>query len=114
MIATQPTLFEQRQPKLDSVETLEKVLRASGEWLTASQILALLNLKESESGKRAVRLLASESEWIISSPGSPGYKHLEHCTAEELNHIANSLISQGKEMIKRGLRIRRNAHKIFG
>ncbi len=101
-------LFESR-PGDANVVWLEAMLLQRSEWLTARQIIAasLDHLHD-----RDVRELASASKWIIS--GQRGYKHLEHATTEETQHAANWLISQGKKMIKRGIAIRTNGHKLLG
>ena len=88
---------------------LEEMLRGAGTWMSARDITLSTR---GVVGDRAVRALASGSPWIIS--GQKGYKHLEHATAEEIAHASNWLISQGKVMIRRGLRIRRNSHRMIG
>jgi len=101
-------LFESR-PGDANVQWLELLLQQSHDWMTARQIIAACFGKLHD---RDVRELASASRWIIS--GQRGYKHIEHATAEESAHAANWLISQGKKMIKRGIAIRTNAHKLLG
>jgi hypothetical protein len=101
-------LFEAK-PGDANVVWLELLLKNSTDWLTARQIIASCFGKLHD---RDVRELASASKWIIS--GQRGYKHIEHATAEESAHAANWLISQGKKMIKRGIGIRQNAHKLLG
>ena len=36
---------------------------------------------------------------------------MSHATTAEIDHSAAWLVSQGKKMIKRGLLLRRNAHR---
>ena len=111
----QKDLFEQPRHSADAdVQWFEKLLRNHGDWLTAAEVLNLVLRKPSDDNKRWIRELASRSEWILSGPGSPGYKHIEHCTPEEIKHFKNALISQGKDMIRRGIKIARSAHQIFG
>lgn len=63
---------------------------------------------------RQIRQLAQQADgMIISGPGSPGYCHLHHCPTEALSHIAETLISQGKAMIRRGIKTRKRAHTII-
>lgn len=95
-----------------NVAWLEKLLREHGRWLTASDLLRWCGREESEDGKRLFRSLANASGWIIS--GQKGYKHIEHSSPEEIAHASNWMISQGKTMIKRGILIRKNAHKRIG
>lgn len=104
----QLNLFE-RAPDDANVQWLEKLLKDSACWMTASDISLSTGGRV---GDRDLRALASASEWIIS--GQRGYKHIEHATPEENAHASNWLISQGKIMIKRGCRIRRNAHRRIG
>jgi hypothetical protein len=91
---------------------LENLLKQARAWVTATEILYSIGKPASEDQKRWLRRLASASCWIIS--GQKGYKHIEHATAEEIDHCANGLESQAKEMSDRAGGIRRNAHRIFG
>ena len=43
--------------------------------------------------------------------GQQGYKLADHATAAEITHASAWLISQGKEMIRRGIKIRARAHQ---
>ena len=100
----QPDLFA--PPPATDVRWLEQMLRGANCWMTAKDIFVSTFGRV---GDRDLRALASSSEWIIS--GQKGYKHLEHATPEEVAHARNWLVSQGKAMIKRGLRLERNAHR---
>jgi hypothetical protein len=104
----QPDLFT-APPEDISTRWLEGMLKGAACWMTASDISMSTHGRVSD---RDLRALASASEWIIS--GQKGYKHIEHATVEENAHASNWLISQGKAMIKRGCRIRRNAHRRIG
>lgn len=105
----QPDLFTPR-PQVNAEESwLETLLFGAQCWMSARAIM------ETTKGRvidREIRQVASESSKIIS--GQKGYKHIAHATAEEVNHSANWLISQGKKMIRRGIAQRNEAHKIFG
>ncbi|HYG36371.1 MAG TPA: hypothetical protein VEC99_16375, partial [Clostridia bacterium] len=68
--------------------------------------------EDSDDSRRWVRALAQASDWVIS--GQKGYKHLSHATAEEVNHFIHWMESQGKKMIGRAERMRRNAHGVLG
>lgn len=73
---------------------------------TAAILTQALNLTD-----RKIRQLAQASDGlIVSGPGSPGYCHLHHCPTEILHHISRTLLSQGKSMIRRSIRIRHQAH----
>jgi hypothetical protein len=112
MIAEPETLIQVAPaPNAGAIETLETILRNHTCWITAAGLLSLMGIVESDSAKRQIRELASASHWIIS--GQLGYKHLEHATAEEIDHAANWLESQAKKMSDRACAIRRNAHKLF-
>ena len=104
-------LFEVR-PGDANVVWLENLLRQHGRWLKAAELLQWLGREDTEDGKRLIRSLAGASTWIIS--GQKGYKHLEHATPEESAHAVNWLISQGKEMIRRGIALKKNAHRRIG
>lgn len=91
---------------------LESVLKAAQGWLTAEQILYHLGRVTSDSNKRWLRDLASQSGFILS--GQRGYLHLDHATAEEIDHACNWLNSQAVKMAERAGRLRRNAHRLFG
>ena len=101
-------LFDAR-PADPNVRWLESLLSGAREWMTAKDISLTSGGRV---GDRDIRALASASEWIIS--GQKGYLHLEHASAEDVAHAANWLISQGKLMIQRGCRIRKNAHRRIG
>jgi hypothetical protein len=115
-----PPMSDQPQlPLLDpataaerNVRWLESILKSRAAWSTSDQLLLLLGRDPTDDHKRQLRQLANASEWIIS--GQKGYKHLEHATAEEINHFCNWMESQAAQMTKRAENLRRNAHRIFG
>ena len=83
-------------------------LRAAGRWMSAREYLVRHDVAPTESNRRWLRGLAEKSADVIS--GQRGYCHVECATVEELNHASAWLISQGRKMMLRGLRIRRVAH----
>ena len=88
------------------VETLISYLHQNPGFHTAKTLSAAFNIPD-----RKVRQLAEAANGlIVSGPGAPGYIHLNHCPTKQLSHIAESLISQGKAMIKRGIKTRTLAH----
>lgn len=99
----------ERHDDARDVAWLENLLSGAGCWMTASDIALTIGGRRCD---RDIRELASQSANVLS--GQKGYKHVEHATAEEVDHAANWLISQGKKMIKRGIAVRKNAHRIFG
>lgn len=104
-------LFETTETDTN-VKWLEKYLRESGGWMTAAVLAAAAGRPITDEGRRWVRMLAEASSWVIS--GQKGYKHLQNATAEEVSHFVNWMESQGKKMIARAERARRNAHAVMG
>jgi hypothetical protein len=95
--------------EIPEVERLLAWLSANPGFHTAAEIAKALSLTD-----RKVRQLAESADGlIVSGPGSPGYCHLYHCPTQQIDHIAEKLISQGKAMIRRALRTRRRAHAII-
>jgi len=101
----------QAAPDDVNVRWLENLLDGAKCWMTAKDIALTTNGKALD---RDIRVLASASKWILSGPGSPGYKHIKHSTPEEVNHFADATKSQGVNMLKRSIRMRKAAHEIFG
>jgi hypothetical protein len=93
-----------------NVDWLSSLLLAKRGWLTAAEIIAASG---SELNDRAVRALASLASPDVIS-GQRGYRHIQHATAEEINHAAAWLESQGAAMIDRACAIRRRAHQLVG
>lgn len=86
------------------VRTLESALAGAG-WLTAAQLQARLGWSD-----RKVRAVAAAGAQFISWPGSPGYKLLRDCTADEFARFCTGNRSQAREMIGRTLRAARLWH----
>lgn len=97
-------------PAADEVTRLVDHLQRAGEtWLTAKQLAGALSLSD-----RKIRSLAEHSDGrVISGPGCPGYRHVDHCTLEILNEVSNRLASQARAMYRRSIRIRKLAHSIL-
>lgn len=78
-------------------------------WTTAREITAAIGLTD-----RQIRQLARDHRGsILSGPGSPGYKLIADATLEEINHTADRLRSQAREMLAGSIRLRRVAHSII-
>jgi hypothetical protein len=90
---------------------LESYLREKATWMTAAEILVLVD-RNTDEGQRWLRKLAQVSDWVIS--GQKGYKHLSHATGAEVDRFVCWMESQGKKMIGRAERMRRNAHTVLG
>jgi hypothetical protein len=81
--------------------------QAGDAWLSAKAISAALGISD-----REIRhLAASSSGLIVSSPGSPGYKHVRHCDPEEITAVAGRLEAQAKAMGDRARAIRLAFHR---
>ena len=92
----------------DSVEELCQLLRGR-KWMTAREIQTY----RPQWTERFIRALAEWSQRrVLSYPGSPGYRLTEELSAQEiemLDHAGNSMISQGRQMARRGIGFRRLA-----
>lgn len=96
-------------PPVGEVECLLAWLSARPGFHTAKQLSAALDLTD-----RKIRQLAEAADGlIVSGPGSPGYCHLYHCPPETIGHIADTLRSQARNMLRRSIRIRVRAHAII-
>jgi hypothetical protein len=95
-------------PDLEEVARLANWLYESGDaWINARDITRSLGISD-----RQIRNLAAASGGIVvSSPGSPGYKHVRHCDPEEIKAITSRLEHQAKLMGKRATEIRRAFHQ---
>lgn len=91
----------------DEVARLTRWLYTSGDrWVPAKEILETLGFSD-----RKVRILAAASRgYIVSSPGSPGYKHVKHCDPEEVRTTTGRLDHQAKLMSQRACEIRTAFH----
>ena len=113
MADLQKELFAQpRHSPLADVAWFESFLLGGKCWFTASDILLTMARPASDANKRWLRQLASQSDLILS--GQLGYRAIANATAEEINHAANGLESQGRLMCERAIRIRRSGHRILG
>lgn len=92
-----------------NVAWLERLLDLDHGWMTAKQIAVASAGKLND---RDIRALAAANPDIIS--GQRGYRHITHATAEEADRAASWLQSQGDEMIRRSIAIRRRAHQLLG
>ena len=99
------------EPKPDNpsqeLNVLLRYLRGKTDWTPAKTITEIFGYNS-----RKIRSLVEESQYfIISGPGTPGYKHRLDCTSEEIQTSTEKLISQGKKMIRKGIAQRRAAHQ---
>lgn len=73
------------------------------DWMTATEILTVMGLPATDSHKRSIRAIASDSEGKIAG-GQKGYKLVTQMTREEYNHYRNWMKSQADDMTARILK----------
>lgn len=81
------------------IHWLEKTLRFAEAWLHADELLLAHTDAVDYAGKRWIRAVASQSNWVIS--GNEGYKHVACATREEVQHFVDRMNSQIEVMRKR-------------
>lgn len=64
-------------------------------------------------GDRKCRALAARSEGRIIS-GNNGYKHSKRATPEEVQEFYGRMVNQGREMIRRAIKVKRVHHSYVG
>lgn len=84
-------------------------------WMIAREILLEAGFEDNEGNRRRVRAWAHAAGPDIVK-GQKGFNHITNCRdqQEEIDHCANQSISQGKEMIRYGLALKRRLHAIIG
>ena len=96
-------------PAVEEIDRLVSYLRNNPGFHTARQLTVSLDLSD-----RKIRQLAEASAGhIVSVPGSPGYCHLHNCPTEKLAHIADTLRSQARSMLRRSILLHKHAHSII-
>jgi hypothetical protein len=105
----QPELDLATAPPDPAVADLVTLLSDEPGWITAAQLLVKAQWPVTDANKRKLRDLASQSNGQIIS-GQRGYRHIRHATIEEIEHAANWLQHQAKEMDQRAYEIRRQRH----
>jgi hypothetical protein len=94
-------LFMRVEPTLQEPDaSIIRHLDIMGTWCHASSMWTY--------DKRELREVANRNTCIIS--GNKGYCLDKYATLEERKDCADRLISQGREMTRRGIRIMRKAH----
>ena len=105
----QLNLFAPPASPAGEIDCLLAFLAGRPGWTTARQITAAIGLSD-----RQIRQLARDHRGsILSGPGSPGYKLIADATLEEINHTADRLRSQAREMLAGSIRLRKVAHSII-
>ena len=109
MTSTQTTFdFEAKRDQMHrEAETLVAFLQEQGPvWTSARRIQSALGFSD-----RKVRALKGISgSRIISGPGCPGYRHIDHCTLDDIDSSSNRIISQARHMIRDAIAMRKQAH----
>ncbi len=97
-------------PADGEVERLMSYLYQRGpQWTPAKQILADLGIND-----RKLRLLkAASANRIISGPGCPGYRHLDHTTLPQINEVLARCFSQARSMTRDYIALRKLAHSLI-
>ena len=96
----------------EEVQRLVSILRASGEWMTRRELAAAFGGEEV--ADRKVRAIAEVARpVVVSFPGSPGYRHWDSCTVEEIHHCIETFESSGKKQFQAAHMYRRAYHSRF-
>lgn len=96
-----------RKPSHDAIEDATRLVvfaLSNGRWVKRKVIESMTGIAD-----RTIRACASHDPDIIS--GNKGYRLAQFATTSELNECADRLISQGKKMMRRGIRLKRRAHE---
>lgn len=83
------------------VRALTGVLHRLSAWVTRKELAALLG-DPTPGFERKVRAVASvAAPVVVSYPGSPGYKHFEAATVDEIRHCIAAFRASGTDQIRR-------------
>lgn len=91
----------------DEVEALVSYLHKQGPvWTSAKQIHADLGIND-----RKLRILrAAAKSRVLSGPGCPGYRHIDHATLDQIHEAAARKKSQIRAMTIDYIDLKRLAH----
>jgi hypothetical protein len=94
-------------PPPGEVEILTAYLKKQGPvWTPAKQIEADLGIND-----RKLRILrAAAKNQILSGPGCPGYRHMDHATLDNIQEAAARKRSQIRAMTRDYIDLKRCAH----
>lgn len=96
----------------EDVRRLVSILRSSGAWMTRRELAAAFGGEEV--ADRKVRAIAEvAAPVVVSWPGSPGYRHWDACSVEEINHCIEAFESSGRKQFQRAHVYRRAYHRRF-
>lgn len=105
---TEQVTFDFESPAVPGeVEALVTYLRKQGNaWTSAKQIQAALGIND-----RKLRILrAAAKSRILSAPGTPGYRHIDFATLDEIHEVAARKHSQIRAMVADYIDLKRVAH----
>jgi hypothetical protein len=96
-------------PEKHDIERLTKWLADNPGWIKSATITEWLGYD-----KRQTRAIAEHSDGLILSwPGSPGYCHIEHSTADERQHFHDATCSQIRKMQSRMREVMKSEAKLY-
>lgn len=111
LIRQRPLTSTKRQQQLQRVVEL---LGKKAAWMEATDIAKEFGANATASFKRRMRELAEiGAPVIVSYPGSPGFKHWNSASVDEINHAIEAHESQGKLHFKRANVYRMAYHRRF-
>ena len=94
----------------EEVRRLVSILRDSGAWMTRRELASAFGGEEV--ADRKVRAIAeAAAPVVVSWPGSPGYRHWDHCTVAEIDHCIEAFESAAKKLIQRAHVYRKAYHR---
>lgn len=94
----------------EEVRRLVSILRDSGAWMTRRELAAAFGGEDA--ADRKVRAIAeAAAPVVVSWPGSPGYRHWDHCTVAEIDHCIEAFESAAKKLIQRAHTYRLAYHR---
>lgn len=94
----------------EEVRRLVSILRESGAWMTRRELASAFGGEEV--ADRKVRAIAeAAAPVVVSWPGSPGYRHWDHCTVAEIDHCIEAFESAAKKLIQRAHVYRKAYHR---
>ena len=94
----------------EEVRRLVSILRDSGAWMTRRELAPAFGGEEV--ADRKLRAIAeAAAPVVVSWPGSPGYRHWDHCTVAEIDHCIEAFESAAKKLIQRAHVYRKAYHR---
>lgn len=95
--------------KSPAMEKFLVLLKAQGDWITRKEISTRTGWSDREIRMLAEAATDEDGDIVIS--WQKGLCHRDFVAAEEMTRAGDQFVSQGKHMIKRGIGMKRLAHK---